>query len=60
MRAPTLILKSLITLKIEAPLASVAEAMAAARRDPIGLLTAQQAKAENPAMSALKVRIGQK
>jgi invasion protein IalB len=47
-------------LKIEAPLAGMAEALAAARRDPIGLVATQQAKAEKPSMSALKLRSSQK
>jgi invasion protein IalB len=47
-------------LKIEAPLTGMSEALAAARRDPIGLVATQQAKAEKPSMSALKLRSSQR
>ena len=47
-------------LKVEAPLTGMAEALAAARRDPIGLVATQQAKAEKPSMSALKLRSSQR
>jgi hypothetical protein len=47
-------------LKIDAPLAGMSEALAAARRDPIGLIATQQAKAEKPTMTALKLRTSQK
>ena len=48
------------TLKIDAPLAGMAEALDAARRDPIGLIATQQAKLPKPSMAALKLRRGQK
>lgn len=44
------------TLKIEAPLTGMADALAAARRDPIGLIATQQVKAEKPGTSTLKLR----
>ena len=48
------------TLKIDAPLAGMAEALDAARRDPIGLIATQQAKTPKPTMAALKLRPSQK
>lgn len=47
------------TLKIEAPLDGMSEALATARRDPIGLLATQKAKTPKPSMAALKLRSSQ-
>jgi hypothetical protein len=47
-------------LTVAAPLTGMAEALAAARRDPIGLVAMQQTKAEKPSMATLKVRSSQK
>ena len=47
-------------MKVEAPLTGMAEALAAARRDPIGLVATQQAKAEKPSMATLKLRSSQR
>jgi invasion protein IalB len=47
------------TLTIEAPLDGMSEALATARRDPIGLLATQKAKTPKPSMAALKLRASQ-
>jgi invasion protein IalB len=48
------------TLKIEAPLAGMAEALDAARKDPIGLIATQKPKAPKPSMASLKLRTSQR
>lgn len=48
------------TLKVDAPLDGMAEALDAARRDPIGLLATQKPKAPKPSIAGLKLRLSQK